>query len=73
MSHKTLDRLADDALDLAISWYDATAPCEIIASTAKKIYKYALEHDGRLPGRIIPMTKEQLLQQEQKFISSFSE
>jgi hypothetical protein len=73
MSNQTNDQLKDRAWDIAVGWYDVTAPSEIIEKSAEKIYQYMLENEGQTPGRVIPMTQDQLNQAESDFINSFTQ
>ena len=69
MSNKQNDQLKDRAWDLAVSMYDVTVPDEILKEQAERLYREMLEGEGHYT----PMTPEQLKNEEDKFISSFSE
>lgn len=83
MSNQINDQLKDRAWDLAVSMFDVTAPDEIIASVANKLYQEMLQEDAGqftpdepkkyLGGHFTPPTDEWMHQQEQNFINSFSE
>ena len=73
MSHPITDQMKDQAWDLACSWYDPTAPDEIVRKAADRIYQFMLDNEGHLPGRIIPPTDEQVRAEENRFINSFSD
>lgn len=67
MSNQQNDILKDRAWDMACEKFDVTAPNEVIAEEAEKIYQELLEGTP-----IKGLTRTQLLQGENRFLNSFS-